>query len=124
MDGFTTLELQAFADMAEGYPDIASALRGFIGTARVTERSNTGHGFYTSFEADRSGPTIVATPAGYAADADFEVTVGGEVLLMGFLLWLRGGYPQCLEGFQYGTRTGTNIDLKQHDLAALVRSTG
>jgi hypothetical protein len=38
---------------------------------------------------------------------------------MGFILWLEAGYPDCLEGFQYGTPSGDDIDLKHHDLSDL-----
>jgi hypothetical protein len=38
---------------------------------------------------------------------------------MGFILWLDGGYPNCLEGFQFGTPSGGDIDLKSTDLHAI-----
>ena len=48
-----------------------------------------------------------------------EIAVGEVILLMGFVLWLEDGYPDCLEGFQYGTPAGDDIDLTSIDLAAI-----
>jgi hypothetical protein len=45
--------------------------------------------------------------------------VGDQVLIMGFILWIEDGFPDCLEGYQYGTSSGHEIDLKTFDLKDL-----
>jgi hypothetical protein len=101
--------------ICEEQPDIADQLRGLLATARMTERDNTGHGFYTSFDVDRGTPPI-DWPLRLIDGPNAEVAVGDQTLLMGFILWLDGGYPDSLEGFQYGTPSGGNIDLEAADL--------
>lgn len=46
----------------------------------------------------------------------------GDGMIMGFILWCENGYPQSLEGFQYGDAKGDTVDLKTYDLATLMFS--
>ena len=32
---------------------------------------------------------------------------------MGFILWLEGGYADCLEGYSYGNESTTGIELER-----------
>ena len=105
--------------IGEDNADIAEQLAGFIAVANVTERKNTGHGFYTTFEVDRRQAPL-RLERGPVSGPNLDVRVRHQVLMMGFLLWLTDGYPSCLEGFQYATRAGDNIDLRDGELAALV----
>jgi hypothetical protein len=116
---FTGLEQAVFTSVCDGQQGIADQLRKLLATARLSERDNTGHGFYTSFEVDRAAPAI-DWPLRMIDGPNVEVDVGGETLLMGFILWLEDGYPNCLEGFQYGTPAGDDIDLKSTDLRDIV----
>lgn len=118
MREFTDLERAAFNAICDGQSEIANPLRELLATARPSERRNTGHGFYTSFEVDKSTPSL-ELPERLLDGPNVEVAVDGETLLMGFILWLEDGYPSCLEGFQYGTPEGGNIDLKAMDLNGL-----
>ncbi|ACB93996.1 hypothetical protein [Beijerinckia indica] len=119
MAEFTKLEHAVFASICEAQTEISDALRTLLLNVRITQRDNTGHGFYTSFEVDRSHPPI-QFPKRWIDWPDAEVMVGNRVLLMGFILWLEDGYPKCLEGFQYGTKSGESIDLHREDLGALM----
>ena len=85
----------------------------------MRQRENTGHGFFTYFEVDQTHGSV-ATQSNPLYGPKLAVMVGEQVLNMGFLLWLEGGYPDCLEGYQYCTEAGENIDLKAEDLLALV----
>jgi hypothetical protein len=118
MAGFTSLELTVFSLIGEDHPAIAAPLANCIASAEVTERKNTGHGFYTSFEsADPSSP--LRHQGSPIEGPNLDVQARHAVLMMGFLLWVKGGHPNCLEGFQYGTRDGNRIDLHEADLAGL-----
>jgi hypothetical protein len=114
---FTGLERTVFAQMCDAEPGVAEWLGALLATARLTERDNTGHGFYTTFEVERVLPPV----AMQMVDApNAEIGVGDEVLIMGFVLWLKDGHPDCLEGFQYGTLAGDDLDLKATGLDDLV----
>ena len=116
---FTGLERTVFAKICEGEPGLADQLSKLLSTARPTERDNTGHGFYTTFLVDKALPPL--DPQTRVLDApSAEIDVRGEVLFMGFILWLTDGYPDCLEGFQFGTLSGGDIDLKATGLDILV----
>jgi hypothetical protein len=118
MSDFTNLEKAVLDAICEGQPSVADPLRALLATGRLSERDNTGHGFYTSFDVDRALPPI-DWPMRLVDGPNAEVAVDGKILLMGFILWLEDGYPSCLEGFQYGTPTGGDIDLKSSGLDAV-----
>jgi hypothetical protein len=118
MSEFTELEQKVLAAICDNQPSIAEPLRSLLSDARISERDNTGHGFYTSFDVG-SGRSPIAWPQCIVDGPNAEVSVGDQTLLMGFILWLEGGYPNCLEGFQYGTPAGDNIDLKAVDLTSI-----
>ena len=115
MIGFTSLEIAVLAAICEGQP---AAMRDFIETAEVTDRENNGHGFYTLFSVDRARPAL-QMPLRMINGPDAHMNDMGDGMTMGFILWLDHGYPNCLEGFQFGDATGETVDLKQYDLHAL-----
>lgn len=84
----------------------------------MLERHTTGHGFLTSFDVDRSRPEVVV-PERHLDGPNVEIMVGDQALMMGFILYLEDGYPDCLEGFQYA-RTGGDIDLHSENLDKLI----
>jgi hypothetical protein len=115
---FTRLESQVLEAICARDAD-GEALRGFLATARVTARDITGLGFYTTFAGEREsfprfrdawmrdGPLAHVPPLGPGA-------------LMGFILWFEDGYPDCLEGYQYGDERGETVDLDRWILANIV----
>jgi hypothetical protein len=115
---FTGLERAVFSAISQQHQSIGVQLRDLLATARISERENTGHGFYTRFNVDSAMPAITS-PERMLSGPNADVSVGHEALQMGFVLWLDGGYPVCLEGFQYGTQSGQSIDLKQKRLSDL-----
>lgn len=118
MSGFTELERTVLAVICDDQPGVAEQLFKLLSDARISERDNTGHGFYTSFDLGRGTPPIDWSLR-LLDGPNAEIAVGNETLLMGFILWLDGGYSNCLEGFQHGTPAGDDIDLKTVDLSAI-----
>jgi hypothetical protein len=119
MSDFTSLERAVLTFICEEQGAIGNVLRNLLHTAHITKRDNTGHGFYTSFDVDRSLPPSLF-PERLVTGPDAPVKVGDQELLMGFILWLKDGYPQCLEGYQYGTKSGDQIDLHRENLSAML----
>jgi hypothetical protein len=108
MEGMSPLELAVLDAIALQVPEVANALAGQRETIRVTARENTGAGFYTTFYASHPSPiTGVASPLG-----DVGASIAGLEHGMGFLLWVRDGRINTLEGFSYGESTST-IDFER-----------
>lgn len=117
---FTSLEtavLRLLVETESGQlgPEQRKALARQLATAVVVDRDNTGHGFYTKFEVDR---TAVHRLAGVSMiDAPTMAMKGlGEGNSLGFILWAEDGYASTLEGFQYGDVSGQTVDLIDYDL--------
>jgi hypothetical protein len=105
----TDFEARALDCIASTLLGEEAALRAQIGNARVVDRINTGHGFYTRIAIDSS--TAPAAPALYAASARFNV-VGFEHGL-GVILWdeARSGHLATIEGFVYGDAELVGLEL-------------
>jgi len=78
--------------------------------AIVTERKNSGAGFFTYFAIERRPNQKIK--------ADLKrCYVGAEVKgldgELGFIPWTRDGYLDCLEGYTLGTGNTVGIDLTQ-----------
>lgn len=115
---FTALEAGVLSAVCRRNPELTD-FTALLSTAQLKERENTGHGFYTRFTVDTSMPAL-AHQARLVDGPNAEVSLGQDVLLMGFILWLDGGYPACLEGYQYANlTTGIDVDLRRIDLGEL-----
>jgi hypothetical protein len=80
-----------------------------LSTATVLNRTNTGAGFYTDFAVERvSSPAI----GGERLRRGPGASVAGLVHGMGFILWLKEGYIDRLEGYSYDENT-TAIDFER-----------
>lgn len=73
-----------------------------MSTAVVLSRENTGAGFYTRFSIERTYQTPIE---GERQRRGPEVRIDGLEHGMGFILWLKEGYADCLEGYCYGEST-------------------
>ena len=93
-----------------------AALAPALYEAKVVNRENTGHGFYTHIQTESSVPPAEDLE-GVVDGPNLRVRVGITEVPMGFILWMKAGKPDCLEGFQYATEG--EIDLKVHDLSAM-----
>jgi hypothetical protein len=72
-----------------------NALEAPLSTAVVVRRENTGAGFYTDFTVEREDAAI----GGERLRNGPEARVDGLEYGMGFILWLKEGYANCLEGY-------------------------
>lgn len=116
MADFTKLEWQTFAAIYASYPTVAAPLQQLLDTAQLTDRDNTGYGFYTNFDVDRTLPPIEGR---MWISVGLYIRVKTVTIPMSFILWYDSdGYPTCLEGWQAGDEE-VLVDLKQYDLASL-----
>lgn len=100
------MELAVFAAIAEQLPEYASALREQVSLAQVAARQNTDAGFYTKLEIV-GGPKMDGAPSPLG---DIGAEVEGMKHGMGFMLWLREGVADTLEGYAHDDTT-TGLDL-------------
>lgn len=115
---FTEFEQAVLDAICSEQPDEAKNLRHLLSGAHIWKRDNIGHGFYTSFTANRNVPPVDRFRH-YPPGATADIAAGDETLPMGFALWFDDGYPNCLEGFQFDRPSADNFDLKCVDLASL-----
>ena len=79
---FTDLERDVFELICATQPELAPRIRQLLVSASVTQRENTGHGFFTDFETDGSAPPIdwplrlIDGPNRLARMGDFEFPIG------------------------------------------------
>ena len=112
---FTKLEKAVLQDLCLQLPTERAILTAQVAAAKVRSRENTGVGFYTSFAVERSNlPPL----AGERMRVGGWARVNGLENPMGFILWLKDGYVDCLEGFATADSTVSM------DLAALIFEMG
>ncbi|SRR6266481_675917 len=99
---FTSLERAVLDAICEMYSSDREALEAQLLTATLISRENTGAGFYTRFQVERS-PSVAVS--GERLRAGPETKIDGLKHGMGFILWLKEGYADCLEGYSYAERT-------------------
>lgn len=91
-------------------------LRDVLSTAGVSNRENTGHGFYTRLQLTASDDGPWAQMINGPCARMLEM---GDDAVMGFILWCSERGPQTLEGFQCGDTAGNTVDLRTFDLETL-----
>ena len=94
----TLLERAVLHAICEAHPVDRAALKGQLSTAIVLSRENTGAGFYTRLATERSCGTPIG---GDRLRRGPAVRIDGLEHGMGFILWLKEGYADCLEGYCY-----------------------
>ena len=109
--GLTPLERTVFEFIVDANSDGGAALRTQLAAARLRKRDNTGSGFFTYFEIDRTAPPMGERKPRDMRDGPFA-TVQGASHGMGFILWLKDGYADCLEGYCYGVDDTEAWDLE------------
>jgi hypothetical protein len=107
----TPLERAVFEFICESLPEDSAALRVQVAIARIRSRKNTGSGFFTYFDIDRTAPPIGEGKPRDMRDGPFA-SVQGAAHGMGFILWLRDGFADCLEGYCYGVDDTKAWDLE------------
>jgi hypothetical protein len=109
---FTPLEQAALRGICEEADSGERAsLEAQLSTARVHSRENTGEGFFTRFDVERAGIAPLGGPR-LRNGPDAQIT--GLEHGMGFILWLKDGYADCLEGYDYEGNT-SGIDFERVD---------
>jgi hypothetical protein len=108
MTAFTELELAALHSIFSETPELAPELERQLTVAMVSERENSGAGFFTTIaipdDAARvSGPRVL----GYETQA----RVAGLEHGLGFVLVVRDGRLDLLEGYCRGPETTAALDL-------------
>ena len=111
--GLTPLERAVFEFIADTDTEGGAALRAQLAVALLRNRKNTGSGFFTYFDIDRAAPPVGEPKPRGMLDGPFA-QVHGATHGMGFILWLKDGYADCLEGYCYA-----NEDTQDWDLANL-----
>ena len=92
----TPLELAVLRVICERHSADRSALRAQLSTTTVLKRENTGAGFHTYLAVERvSRPAIGGERLRNGPAARVEGLQRG----MGFILWLKEGYVDSLEGY-------------------------
>jgi hypothetical protein len=99
---FTPLEQAVLTAICEMYSSDQAALEAQLSTATLLSRENTGAGFYTRFAVERAS---IAAITGERLRAGPETKIDGLRHGMGFILWLKEGYADCLEGYSYAEST-------------------
>jgi len=105
----TPLERAVLRAICERHLADRTALEAQLPTAAVLSRENTGAGFYTYFSVDHASSAAIG---GERLRSGPAARVDGLVHGMGFILWLKEGYVDCLEGYCYDEST-TGIVFEQ-----------
>jgi hypothetical protein len=105
---FTALERAVLAAICKMHTTDTAALEAQLSTATLLSRENTGGGFFTHFAVDRASSGVIE---GMRLRNGPEGKIDGLEHGMGFILWLKQGYADCLEGYSYAENT-TGIALE------------
>ena len=108
MTTFTKLELAALHSIFAETPELAPQLDRQLAVATVTERENSGGGFFTTMTVSEEA-CVADSPRvlGYETQAH---VVGLEHGL-GFVLFMKNGRMHMLEGFAWGPESTASLDL-------------
>jgi hypothetical protein len=111
---FTSLERAVLAAICDMYLEDRAVLEAQLSTATLSRRENTGAGFFTHFEVDR---VSCAAIGGKRLRDGPEAKIDGLEHGMGFILWLKEGYADCLEGYSYaGSTTGIILEVASFEI--------
>ena len=107
--GFTPLECAVLDAICSKQGTERTAFEAQLSAATVLRRENTGAGFCTYLSVERSSNAPLGGERHRRGPA---VQIDGLKHGMGFVLWLKEGYADCLEGYCYDERT-TGIAFEQ-----------
>lgn len=96
----TDLERGVLHKLLAGEHPVLEALRGQLGSCRVGRRELTGCGFFTELQVDRTLPAA-PTSAQKLRIGDVIATITGLKHGAGFVLFVKAGYMDMLEGYSY-----------------------
>jgi hypothetical protein len=105
----TALELAVLRDLCRQLPsDDRAALEEQINGISVLSRKNTGGGFYTHFAVGKKMTQPIKVDV---KKYHVSATINGVDDALGFLLWLKDGYVDFLEGFTLALDSTEDLDL-------------
>ena len=99
VQGLDNFEQAVLDKLLTGDHEVLAALRRQANSARLTKRERTGVGFYCWFEVGPDAP-LVQGRGDFEID-DVHAEVAGLAHGAGFVLFIRGGRLDNLEGFTY-----------------------
>ena len=112
---FTALERAVLRSICERHSVDRAVLEAQLLTATVLRRENTGAGFYTQIYVECGS---VAAVGGERRRNGPRAIVDRLEHGMGFILWLKEGFADCLEGYCYDeSTTGIEFDRVSFKLA-------
>lgn len=103
MTGLTDLERAVLELLLRGEHPVLVALRRQYEHARLVKRETNGEGFHCHFEVDAQAPTdesAAVIPSDFEL-GDVQAELPGLINGAGFLLYVRGGRLNTLQGFSY-----------------------
>lgn len=106
MEGLTPLEAAVLDMLLQGDEPLLATLRSQAEQARLVSKEYTGVGFFCDFEVPPEAPRTSGSFYIEDVNADIEGLQHGA----GFVLFVRGGRLDSLEGFTYGEQWPEDID--------------
>jgi hypothetical protein len=108
MTGFTALEHAVLRSIFSETPELAATLDQQLEQAKVTERQNSGAGFFTTIAVCENAPRLESTRY---LGRQTHASVDGLEHGLGFVLFLEDGRLHLLEGYSYEPESTTSLDL-------------
>jgi hypothetical protein len=105
---FTDLELAALHSIFSETPELQAQLERQLAAAAVTNRENSGAGFFTTIAVADDAPQVSSPRVlGYETQARAAGLEHG----LGFILFMENGRLHLLEGFAWGPESTASLDL-------------
>lgn len=109
MTDFTELEVAALRSIFSETPNLTPGLERQLATAHVTERENSGGGFFTTIAVADDAPTVTSPKVlGYETHARVDGLEHG----FGFVLFMENGRLHLLEGYANGPENTASLHLE------------
>lgn len=108
MTAFTGLELAALRSIFSETPKLAPLLELQLADASVTERLNTGGGFFTTIAVTGNAPAICGPRV---LGSETHARIAGAALQFGFILFMQSGKLHQLEGIAWSSEGIAALDL-------------
>jgi len=100
---FTALEKIVLREICKQYPQDQGAMEAQLATASVRSRENTGAGFFTNLDVRRDPAFKI--PHTENSRGEVNANVAGLESGIGFILFLKDGYLDYLEGYSFEETT-------------------
>jgi len=112
MATFTALEQAALRSIFSEMPELAMLLEQQFESATVTDRENSGAGFFTTIAVTDDAPIVESARV---LGEETQARVVGLEHGLGFNLFMESGRMGLLEGFTWGDESTSLLDLASVD---------